>query len=106
MERLTQLAKEYGVRHITVSRILLHRELKDPRPPARSVTPDKGTVSPGETRENCRRMVCERAPVLGASRNGCRYQWPSFGGMCAEAMALTIAPTQFSKKTPNGAAVG
>ena len=32
MEQLKQLAEEYGVGHTTIARMLLHRELKDPRP--------------------------------------------------------------------------
>ncbi len=32
MDQLKQLAEEYGVGHTTIARMLLHRELKDPRP--------------------------------------------------------------------------
>ena len=32
MEQLKQLAEEYGVGYTTMARMLLHRELKDPRP--------------------------------------------------------------------------
>ena len=32
MEQLKQLAAEHGAGHTTIARMLLHRELKDPRP--------------------------------------------------------------------------
>jgi predicted DNA binding CopG/RHH family protein len=32
MDQLKHLAEEYGVGHTTIARMLLHRELKDPRP--------------------------------------------------------------------------
>lgn len=35
MDQLKRLAKEYGVGYTTIARMLLHRELRDPRPLAR-----------------------------------------------------------------------
>lgn len=36
MEQLKPLAEEYGVGHTTMARMLVHRELQDPRPLAHS----------------------------------------------------------------------